>query len=632
MEKVCFSVNGIRYSLSGSEVGSSTSLNDYLRDYLGLYGTKSMCHEGGCGACVVSVTRLNPVSKEKQVFAVNSCLVHILSCHQWEITTIEALGNRKDGYTSLQTRLAMFNGTQCGYCTPGWIMSMYSLCQGTQKTLTRQEIEKSFGSNMCRCTGYRPILDTFKSFATDSVVQIPSVIKDLEDLHQMKCINKTLVKSNPVDDNWVTENPKESIFQVALDAHRWYKALTIQGVFKVLSREGTNSYRLVAGNTGKGIYPITEEPRVYIDIASIEALKGVSRAANLILGAGMSLTELMSELKAYAGINDDFQYLEHFYKHMELVAHVPVRNIGTIGGNLAMKNVHHEFPSDIFLLLTTVQAVITIVDSNLEKTEVNMEDFLKLDLRNKLILDVKLPPLSSSNIIRTYKIMPRAQNAHAIVNAGFLLHLDSSMKVTTSCIVFGNINADFIRSKETENLLLGQDPYSDDTLQKALATLDKEIVPVDMPPEPSPYCRKMIALGLFYKGILSQCPSVNPRYKSGGNILERPLSSGTQTFDTDKSLWPLNQPVPKLEALAQNVNKLSMAEMVHNEGEWKIDRPTDGVLCYRGKDRIRRQKGKASVQPTEKFKAADIKVPLFISNVNKALTEADINNYIQEKT
>ncbi|CAK1583031.1 unnamed protein product [Parnassius mnemosyne] len=552
MEKVCFSVNGHRYTVSGSEVDPSTSLNDYLRDYLGLYGTKSMCHEGGCGACVVSVTQLNPVSKEKQVFSVNSCLVHILSCHQWEITTIEGLGNRKDGYSPLQTRLAMFNGTQCGYCTPGWIMNMHSLYKGEQKKLTTQEIEKSFSGNICRCTGYRPILDTFKSFATDSEVEIPSDIQDLEDLHQMKCINKTLDKCNLVDDDWcVIEDSKESMFQIDLNVYRWYKALTVQDVFKVLSKEGTNSYRLVAGNTGKGVYPLTEEPKVYIDISSIEVLRDVTRAANLILGAGNSLTEMMRKFKVYARINDDFQYLEQFNKHMELVANVPVRNIGTIGGNLAMKNAHHEFPSDIFLLLMTVQAMVTIVDRNLKNTEVNMEDFLKFDLRDKLILDVKLPPLSSSNIIRTYKIMPRAQNAHAIVNAGFLLHLNSSRKVTSCCIVFGNISPDFIRAKETEKLLLEQDPYSDDTLQKALATLDKEIVPVDVPPEPSPYCRKMIALGLFYKAILSQCPSVNPRYKSGGNILERPLSSGTQTFDTDKSLWPLNQPVPKLEALAQ---------------------------------------------------------------------------------
>ncbi|CAH2218166.1 jg4481 [Pararge aegeria aegeria] len=110
---------------AGSEVSPSTTLNDFLRNTIGLVGTKAMCHEGGCGVCVVSVAKAHPGTNEKHVLAVNSCLVHILSCHEWDITTIEGVGNRKDGYNELQIRLATFNGTQCGYCTPGWIMNMY---------------------------------------------------------------------------------------------------------------------------------------------------------------------------------------------------------------------------------------------------------------------------------------------------------------------------------------------------------------------------------------------------------------------------------------------------------------------------------------------------------------------------
>ncbi|XP_013136142.1 PREDICTED: indole-3-acetaldehyde oxidase-like [Papilio polytes] len=543
MDKIYFSVNGQRYTLSGPEVNETTSLNDYLRSTLGLFGSKSMCHEGGCGTCIVSVAQYNPNTKGKDVFAVNSCLVHILSCHTWEITTIEGLGNQRDGYHPLQSRLATFNGTQCGYCTPGWIMNMYSLYKGSSKKLTTQEIERSFGGNMCRCTGYRPILDSFKSFANDTDPQI----KDLEDLDQMKCL-----KSDDclLDEEWcVIEGMKELKLQGS-KSNRWYKAFTLQDVFKILTREGVDSYRLVAGNTGKGVYPIEADPRIHIDISSIECLKDITRSVNLVLGSGISLTEMMRVFKFHAKNNVDFQYLEHFYEHLELVAHIPVRNIGTIGGNLALKNAHNEFPSDIFLLLQTVEGMVTVVDNNLRNTDVSMSDFLKLDLRNKLILNVKLPPLTSDIIIKTYKIMPRAQNAHAIVNAGFQFQLDSSV-VTSCCLVFGNISPDFIRARETENILKGKNLYADVTLQKALSKLNQEIVPKDFPPEPSVHCRKAIALGLFYKAILSKAPSVNPRYKSGGSLLDRPVSTGTQHFDTNKSLWPLNQPVQKLEALTQ---------------------------------------------------------------------------------
>ncbi|XP_045499508.1 indole-3-acetaldehyde oxidase-like isoform X1 [Colias croceus] len=549
MDKIYFTINGDRFTLSGSEVSPTTSLNDYLRNYLGLHGTKAMCHEGGCGACVVSVSMTHPGTKEKRVFAVNSCLVHILSCHQWDITTIEGIGNRKDGYHKLQTRLAAFNGTQCGYCTPGMVMNMYSLQNSTDK-LSMHEVERSFGGNMCRCTGYRPIMDAFKSFAVDRDSRLKDRVQDLEELDKVKCRKNCERKCSEGDDWCIIEETNDRLMKLG-GANRWYKAYTVDDVFKVLTKEGTDNYILAAGNTGKGVYPNTPEPRVYIDISSIETLRDTFTDGNLVLGAGMTLTDLMSTCLARAKANQEYSYLKLFWDHLELVAHVPVRNIGTIGGNLVLKNKHHDFPSDVFLLLETVQGCVTTVDNNKKETVTRAKDFVQMDLSNKLVINVKLPPLSSKNLIRTYKIMPRAQNAHAIVNAGFLFHLDKKNLIESSNIVFGNISPDFIHAKETENFIQGKDLFIDETLRKALEKLQQELVPEDNPPEPSPYCRKAIALGLFYKAVLSLSPSVNPRYKSGGEVLSRPIATGTQTYDTDKSLWPLNQPVEKLEGLSQ---------------------------------------------------------------------------------
>ncbi|KAJ2951464.1 hypothetical protein O0L34_g13616 [Tuta absoluta] len=247
MDKIYFTVNGDHYSLSGSEVGPTTSLSDYLRNYLQLHGTKTMCHEGGCGACVVSV--LLPGTKRREV-SVNSCLVHILSCHQWDITTIEGVGNRKDGYHPIQTRLAAFNGTQCGYCTPGWVMNMYSLYQNSTK-LTMEQIERSFGGNMCRCTGYRPILDAFKSFAVDK----DTSIYDIEDLSEKQCKPGGTCKRrcSVLDEEWcLVDNETGLLKELHTDKGRWYKAYKTEDVFKILNKEGTDSYMLVAGNTGKG--------------------------------------------------------------------------------------------------------------------------------------------------------------------------------------------------------------------------------------------------------------------------------------------------------------------------------------------------------------------------------------------
>ncbi|XP_037300936.1 indole-3-acetaldehyde oxidase-like [Manduca sexta] len=481
----------------------------------------------------------------------NKCLVHVLSCHEWDITTVEGVGNRRDGYHSIQHRLAAFNGTQCGYCTSGWVMNMYSLYKNATKKLTTQEVENSFGGIMCRCTGYRPILDAFKSFANDADPSLKNKIQDLEDLGRIKCARKCSRKCSESDDEWcMIENAPQRLISLETTGGRWYKAYTVQDVFQILRRDGSNNYSLVAGNTGQGVYPVLNEPKIFIDISSIETLKNSFSDANLVIGAGMSLTEVMKLFRRCTS-SEEFQYLDMFYKHLDLVAHVPVRNIGTLGGNIAMKNKYHEFPSDVFLLLRTVDATVTLMNRDLKKFELRMRDFLNTDLRDKLIVDVKLPPLAANNLIRTYKIMPRAQNAHAIVNAGFLFKVDANQNVLSANIVYGNISSTFINAKNTESSLYRSSLFCNETLNKALRKLDEEITPVDVPPEPSPSCRKSIALGLFYKAILSLAPSVNPRYKSGGTNLERAVSQGTQVYDTDKSLWPLNEPVPKIEALKQ---------------------------------------------------------------------------------
>ncbi|KAH9645120.1 hypothetical protein HF086_005665 [Spodoptera exigua] len=228
-------------------------------------------------------------------------------------------------------------------------------------------------------------------------------------------------------------------------------------------------------------------------------------------------------------------------------------SVGTIGGNLSLKNQFHDFPSDVFLLLATVGATITVVNNDLSKVELKTKEFLTANLKDKLICDVKLPPLSSNNLIRTFKIMPRAQNAHAIMNAGFLFKLDTAKLVKSANIIYGNISPTFIKASQTESLLVGQNLFTNEVLLRALRKLEEEITPVEIPGEPSASCRKTLALGLFYKAVLSHFLDVNPRYKSGGSILERPVSKGTQSYETDKTIWPLNKPVPKLEALAQKL-------------------------------------------------------------------------------
>ncbi|XP_063828756.1 uncharacterized protein LOC135078111 [Ostrinia nubilalis] len=551
MDRIKFKVNGEEHSVGG-EVSSDVMLLDYIRSYLELRGTKYNCREGGCGACIVSAAT-SPGETPK---AVNSCLVSITSCQDWEITTIEKVGNRGDGYHPIQKTIAENNGTQCGYCTPGWVMAMYSLAQN-KKDLTKLEIEKSFGSNICRCTGYRPILDGLKKFAVDAD---DNKIADIEDLYICKKSNKPCTKTCGEED-WCVISGKsgvmdDDVIKIELkDNKKWYKVTEISQIFDILSSEGEDSYMLVAGNTAKGAFPIDEYPSCLIDITGISELKGYQIDQNLNIGANTTLTETM-EIFEIVSDEEYFSYLKKLHDHLQLVAHIPVRNLGTIAGNLMTKHKHRSFASDVFLLLETVDAYVTIVDSQGSRESMNILDFLATDMTGKILYNIMLPPLNDDEYkLATFKIMPRSQNAHAIVNAGFQYKVKSDNTVEDARIVFGGISSTFTRAFETEEYLVGKKLFENDTLQGAIKKLDQEVVAVENLPEPSPEYRKQLAIALFYKGLLTLCPEdkIKAKYRSGAKKLHesRPVSQGRQEFSTDPKLYPLNEPIMKVEAMIQ---------------------------------------------------------------------------------
>jgi xanthine dehydrogenase/oxidase len=149
--------------------------------------------------------------------------------------------------------------------------------------------------------------------------------------------------------------------------------------------------------------------------------------------------------------------------------------------------------------------------------------------------------------------MPRAQNAHAYVNAAFLLQLDESQKIVSSKICFGGINPQFVHASNTETFLIGKEIFDNDSIQRALQILKDELKPDWVLPDASIEYRQNLALALFYKFILNITPDskVLSKFKSGGEILKRELSSGTQTFDTYEKNWPLTKNIPKIEADVQ---------------------------------------------------------------------------------
>lgn len=138
-----------------------------MREKLRLTGTKLGCGEGGCGACTVMLSKvINRQTNELKHVAANACLTPLCAVHGMSVTTVEGIGSTKTKLHPVQERLAKAHGSQCGFCTPGIIMSMYALLRSNPKP-TMKDMEIAFQGNLCRCTGYRPIIEGYKTFTQE---------------------------------------------------------------------------------------------------------------------------------------------------------------------------------------------------------------------------------------------------------------------------------------------------------------------------------------------------------------------------------------------------------------------------------------------------------------------------------
>ena len=179
--------NPLSFILNGAPVTVADpdprqTLLDYLRSpEIGLTGAKASCGEGGCGACTVLLARYEHGRPRTQGWGnivagddagvviertVNACLTPLCSLDGAAVTTIEGLSDERGTPHCIALRLAAKNGSQCGYCSPGWVMSMHALLRREPRP-AGSAIEDAFDGHICRCTGYRAILDAMQSFAAD---------------------------------------------------------------------------------------------------------------------------------------------------------------------------------------------------------------------------------------------------------------------------------------------------------------------------------------------------------------------------------------------------------------------------------------------------------------------------------
>jgi xanthine dehydrogenase/oxidase len=557
-------------------------LVDYLRSpEVGLTGTKKSCGQGGCGACTVMLASYDETTGEVTNRSVNSCLRPVCSLDGMAITTIEGLGSVKpevspEGISPVQYQIAKCNGSQCGYCTPGFVMNMHSfLIANGEEPTTKAQIENLFDGSICRCTGFRPILYAMKSFASDWT--------------------KEDEKGTPVcyvdpAEQVLHYDEEKSVFPPELkkaaraveyrrNGHLWVRPLSLAAAHELMKRHrDTAKVKLVGGNTETGIpntLPI--DPHVFIDISHLDELKGVAREGGSInVGASVTYSEFLDFLDAQVSAappEAELPALQALQYMARRTAGTIVRNAASLAGNtmLVVRNAFEgtPFPSDMFTVLTCLGAELSI-STGAEDLRMPILDFVTLynkdaRLRRTAVIRAYHIPLTTENEYACpYKIAMRAENAHSIVNACFKVRMDGRV-VREASLVIGGIAPVAFHARKTEHLLRGR-MWDEKTLAAALDALAEDVneayqaarrrlksLPFDGIPEPY---RRQMAESFFYKFFVYVAEGVAPgevppRDRSAGIVFERPVSKGTQDFEVYPDEYPVSRPIIKLSAFEQ---------------------------------------------------------------------------------
>jgi xanthine dehydrogenase/oxidase len=534
--EVVFYLNGSRVALRDPD--PALLLVDYLRSR-GLTGTKLSCGEGGCGACTVMVGRWDRARSRVVRRSVNACLRPVASIDGMAITTVEGIGNTHDGLNPVQHSLASGNGSQCGYCSPGFVMTAYAYLREHERP-SEQAIEELFAGNLCRCTGYRPILDAMRSFASPPYA--------------------AGVAADTFPEELCDRAPRP--LHLHGGGRTWYRATTLQLMQELKERHwaAPNDPKLVSGNTSIGIYK-ADDPRVLIDVGAVEELRHVGLSADgaaLEVGGAVTYTELrdaLAELRAERTAVE-VAGLDALDGLVAPIAGTQVRDEATVGGAVSLLWQHaagaKPFPSDLYTALVGLDATVALASRAYDG---GRRAFGSLELppaeawpHDAVVETVRVPLTGGGEHVATYRVARREQNAHALVNACLWVRLGDARRVEAARLAFGAIAGRPVRATATEQALAGR-PWNGDALTGALDALHGELEPliIEWHDGISRGYRLGLAESLFYRFFLAVSEvlapgAVAPALAGGAYATPRPVSSGREDIQRENAIPKLTAP------------------------------------------------------------------------------------------
>ena len=446
MNSVKFILNKkiISVDLSQGPYGPTTTVLEYLRSQPHLKGVKEGCAEGDCGACTLVLGDLQS-NGEVRYRNFDSCLVFLPMLHGKELITVEGIGDSSCLHP-VQKAMVDTDGSQCGYCTPGFIMSMYYLYNKKEKA-SRDEIKDCLTGNLCRCTGYRSIMDAAEQ----------SCGQEKRDNNSFSSQSKKLLDSLGVTDLAIETN-KQS----------YYQPRTLDSALSIMS---LNPHaRIVNGATDLGL-AVTKQKALLeslVDISCVNELKEINiREEGVEYGAGINLEDLRLHCADY------FPALQAM---LNVFGSRQIRYLGTLGGNIASASPIGDMPP----VLMAYEAIYTLV-SELGERKVTSREFVTgyrqtVMKENELIKSVFIPFPKNNHHLKSYKISKRKDLDISTVSAGFQLKLKEGL-VEDIALIYGGMAAQTKRADNAEAHLRNK-AWTRTNVEEAMSLLSKDFTPI----------------------------------------------------------------------------------------------------------------------------------------------------------
>jgi xanthine dehydrogenase small subunit len=432
-------------TVSLANIPATRTLLQLLREDLNHSATKEGCNEGDCGACTVVLGEKR--GQQIHYSAVNSCIRLARSIHGMALWTAADLAQSDGTPHPVQQALQQCHASQCGFCTPGFAMSLFGMYQTLvlkDQPVTRAQAQEALSGNLCRCTGYRPILDAAQQMASLPKVTIDEV-KLLQQLELLAQLNQ------------------------GLEADFSYNAPASLDAL-LAARAAHPGAQIVAGCTDVGLWvnKLHMDFAQVLDVSRVAELRRIEvQTTHTKIGAAVTLTD------AFAALASSRPQLHGFFNRF---AGLPVRNSGTLGGNIA----NGSPIGDSMPLLIALRASVVLASVRGQR-ELPLENLYTGYRKNIIASDevlayVRVPQPQANEHMQAYKVSKRFEDDISAVCLAVNLQVEGG-KITHASIGAGGVAATPVRALQTEAALIGQ-AWAQETVAKAMDVLKAEFTPI----------------------------------------------------------------------------------------------------------------------------------------------------------